>query len=164
MKARPLSRQKSSAVARVRVWAATKRMSSLLPWTALTSERPQRPNPRTAARIIDSCLRPPHEGRHANIAAFRSQRRRWIMRRGERALPSAAIIGVGQSAYVRHPQPDQSTHTFMRDAVVAALADAQIAGRDVQGMAIASLSLEPDRAVDVAWKLGLSLRWLLQDT
>jgi acetyl-CoA acetyltransferase len=31
-------------------------------------------------------------------------------------------------------------------------------------MAVASFSLAPDTAVDLAWKLGLSLRWLLQDT
>src|SRR5947208_1791267 len=76
----------------------------------------------------------------------------------------AAIIGVGQSAYTRRPEPGQSTHTFMRDAVVAALKDAAIDAKDVQGMAAASFSLVPDTAVDLAWKLGLSLRWLLQDT
>ena len=52
----------------------------------------------------------------------------------------------------------------MRDAVVAALADAGIDAGDVEGMAVASFSLAPDTAVDLAWKLGLSLRWLLQDT
>ncbi len=79
-------------------------------------------------------------------------------------MQSAAIIGVGQSAYVRHPQPGQTVHAFIRDAVVAALADAQVDARDVQGVAVASFSLAPDTAVDLAWKLGLSLRWLLQDT
>lgn len=79
-------------------------------------------------------------------------------------MHSAAIIGVGQSAYTRRPEPGQSTHTFIRDAVVAALADAQVDARDVQGMAVASFSLAPDTAVDLAWKLGLPLRWLLQDT
>jgi len=79
-------------------------------------------------------------------------------------LRSAAIIGVGQSAYRRRPEPGQSTHTFIRDAAVAALADAALDARDVQGMAVASFSLAPDTAVDLAWKLGLSLRWLLQDT
>jgi acetyl-CoA acetyltransferase len=77
---------------------------------------------------------------------------------------SAAIIGVGQSAYTRRPEPGQSTHTFIRDAVVAALADAGVDAGDVQGMAVASFSLAPDTAVDLAWKLGLPLRWLLQDT
>src|SRR5262249_49902275 len=90
--------------------------------------------------------------------------RRGLVQRQERALHSAVIIGVGQSAYTRRPAPGQATHTFIRDAVVAALADAGIAARDVQGMAVASFSLAPDTAVDLAWKLGLSLRWLLQDT
>ena len=77
---------------------------------------------------------------------------------------NAAIIGTGQSVYTRHPQPGQSVHTFMRDAVVAALADAQIDAREIDGLAVASFSLAPDTAVDLAWRLGLSLRWLLQDT
>ena len=77
---------------------------------------------------------------------------------------NAAIIGVGQSIYTRHPLPNETTHSLIRDAVVAALKDAEVAAKDVQGMAVASFSLAPDTAVDLAWKLGLSLRWLLQDT
>ena len=77
---------------------------------------------------------------------------------------NAAIIGVGQSAYTRRPQPGETVHTFIRDAVVAALADAGVGGNEIQGLAVASFSLAPDTAVDLAWKLGLSLRWLLQDT
>src|SRR5215475_15241340 len=77
---------------------------------------------------------------------------------------NAAIIGTGQSAYTRHPQLGQSVHTFMRDAVVAALGDADIDARDIDGLAVASFSLAPDTAVDLVWRLGLSLRWLLQDT
>jgi acetyl-CoA acetyltransferase len=76
----------------------------------------------------------------------------------------AAIIAVGQSTYTRRPQPGESTQTFMRDAVLAALKDAELDARDLQGMAVASFSLAPDAAVDLAWKLGLSLRWLMQDT
>jgi acetyl-CoA acetyltransferase len=77
---------------------------------------------------------------------------------------NAAIIGTGQSAYTRRPAPDQSTQTFMRDAVVAALQDSALDANDIQGLAVASLSLAPDTAVDLAWKLGLSLRWLMQDS
>ena len=33
---------------------------------------------------------------------------------------NAAIIGVGQSAYTRRPEPGQTALHFMRDAVVAA--------------------------------------------
>jgi acetyl-CoA acetyltransferase len=77
---------------------------------------------------------------------------------------NAAIIGVGQSAYTRRPEPGQTALTFMRDAVVAALKDAGLRASDIQGLAVASFSLAPDSAVDLAWKLGLSLRWILQDT
>src|SRR5580765_1331803 len=77
---------------------------------------------------------------------------------------NAAIIGVGQSAYTRRPEPGQTVLHFMRDAVVAALKDAGLNAADIQGMAVASFSLAPDAAVDLAWKLGLSLRWILQDT
>jgi acetyl-CoA acetyltransferase len=77
---------------------------------------------------------------------------------------NAAIIGVGQSAYTRHPPPGVTTHTLIRDAVVAALTDAGVDAGEVRGMAVASFSLAPDTAVDLAWKLGLSLTWLLQDT
>jgi acetyl-CoA acetyltransferase len=79
-------------------------------------------------------------------------------------VTNAAIIGVGQSAYTRRPEPGQTVHTFIRDAVIAALADAEIAPTDVDGMAVASFSLAPDTAVDLAWRLSLSLKWLLQDT
>src|SRR5215212_7439051 len=77
---------------------------------------------------------------------------------------NAAIIGVGQSASTRSPEPGQTALHFMRDAVVAALKDAGLKAKDIQGMAVASFSLAPDSAVDLAWKLGLSLRWLAQDT
>ena len=69
---------------------------------------------------------------------------------------NAAIIGVGQSAYTRRPEPGQTTHTFIRDAVVAALKDAQLDARDLQGMAVASFSLAPDAAVTFI-KLRLSI-------
>ncbi len=76
----------------------------------------------------------------------------------------AAIIAVGQSAYLRHPQADQTVFTFMRDAVEATLADANMTAGDIDGLAVASFSLSPDHAIDLAWRMGLSLTWLLQDT
>ena len=76
----------------------------------------------------------------------------------------AAIIGTGEAGYTRHPEPDQNTHTFLRDAVVSALKDANLRLSDVDGLAICSFSMEPDKSVDMAWRFGMSLRWLLQDT
>jgi acetyl-CoA acetyltransferase len=77
---------------------------------------------------------------------------------------STYVVGIGETARVRHPDALQTTMTFMRDAVQMALGDAGLELRDIDGFAVASFSLEPDRAIDVAWRLGLSVNWLLQDT
>ncbi len=77
---------------------------------------------------------------------------------------SAVIIGTGEAGYTRHPGPGQNTHTFLRDAVVMAIRDANLTLADVDGLAISSFSMEPDKAIDIAWRFGMSLRWLLQDT
>jgi len=77
---------------------------------------------------------------------------------------STYIVGIGETARIRHPAASQTTLTFMRDAAQMAMRDADLELRDVDGLAVASFSLEPDRAIDLAWRLGLSLRWLLQDT
>jgi acetyl-CoA acetyltransferase len=54
---------------------------------------------------------------------------------------------------------------FIRDAVVAALKDAEIGAEAVDGFAVTShFSLKPDRASDLIWRLGLSVNWLLEDT
>jgi acetyl-CoA acetyltransferase len=76
----------------------------------------------------------------------------------------AAIIGTGEAGYTRHPAPGQTTHVFLRDAVVNALKDANLKISDVDGLAICSFSMEPDKSIDMAWRFGMSLRWLLQDT
>jgi acetyl-CoA acetyltransferase len=77
---------------------------------------------------------------------------------------SAVIIGTGEAGYTRHPEPGQNTHTFLRDAVAKAIRDANLTLSDVDGLAISSFSMEPDKAIDMAWRFGMSLRWLLQDT
>ena len=77
---------------------------------------------------------------------------------------SAVIIGTGEAGYTRHPEPGQNTHTFLRDAVAMAIRDANLTLADVDGLAISSFSMEPDKAIDMAWRFGMSLRWLLQDT
>lgn len=77
---------------------------------------------------------------------------------------SAAIIATGQSKYTRHPEPGEDVFSFMREAIIAALADAGMDAGELDGMAVASFSLAPDCAIDLAWRLGLSLDWLLQST
>jgi acetyl-CoA acetyltransferase len=75
----------------------------------------------------------------------------------------AHIIGVGETARIRHPDPSVTTLSLIRDAARNAVRDADIPFSSIDGLAIASFTLEPDRAIDVAWRLGLSLNWLLQD-
>jgi acetyl-CoA acetyltransferase len=77
---------------------------------------------------------------------------------------NTAVIGVGQSVYTRRPDPGLIAHHFIRDAIVAALDDAGMKLGDIDGLALSSMSIAPDSAVDVAWRLGLALRWLHQDT
>ena len=79
-------------------------------------------------------------------------------------MSQAVIIGTGESGYTRHPEPGQNTHTFLRDAVVMAMKDANLKLSDIDGLAISSFSMEPDKSIDMAWRFGMTLRWLLQDT
>ena len=77
---------------------------------------------------------------------------------------SVSIIGIGETPRVRHTAETYNTLIYMRDAALLAIRDAGLTPADIDGLAVASFSLEPDRAIDVTWRLGLSTRWLLQDT
>lgn len=76
----------------------------------------------------------------------------------------AAIAGAGESPYARHPADDLSTLQVLADAVRRALADAGLRAGDVDGFGVSSFTLLPDHAIDLAWRLGLRLTWLMQDT
>ena len=71
------------------------------------------------------------------------------------------IIGVGQSIYTRHPNNEQTVQNLMKDAVLDVLEDANLKLKEIDGLAIASFSIAPDSAIDIAWRFGLSLSWLL---
>ena len=71
------------------------------------------------------------------------------------------LVGVGETPYTRHPPPGLTTLAALADAARRALADAGLEPRDVDGLGVASFSLAPDVAVDVAWRLGLRVRWLM---
>jgi acetyl-CoA acetyltransferase len=73
------------------------------------------------------------------------------------------IIGVGEAPYTRRPAPGTTVEGLLADAARRALKDAGLQPRDVDGLAVASFALAPDRAVDLAWKLGLRLRWIMDD-
>jgi acetyl-CoA acetyltransferase len=76
----------------------------------------------------------------------------------------ARIVGAGEAQYMRHPAVERRTETFIAEAVVAALDNAGIGRDEVDGFGMASFSLAPDHAIDLTWKLGLTVRWLMEDT
>jgi acetyl-CoA acetyltransferase len=45
-----------------------------------------------------------------------------------------------------------------------AVRDAGLKITDVDGLAISSFGIDPDKSIDMAWRFGMSLRFLLQDT
>ena len=73
------------------------------------------------------------------------------------------IVGVGETPALRHPGPDCSTAGLIAQAVRLALDDAGLRPADVDGLGVASFTLRPDRAIDLAWRLGLKLDWCMQD-
>jgi acetyl-CoA acetyltransferase len=74
------------------------------------------------------------------------------------------IIGAHEAPYTRHPPAERDTESYLVEAVLGALADAGIEPGDVDGFGVSSFSLLPDHAIDLAWRLGLRLRWLMEDS
>jgi acetyl-CoA acetyltransferase len=74
-----------------------------------------------------------------------------------------AIVGVHETPYTRHPAEGTDTTGVLAAAVAGALADAGIGQGEVDGLGVASFSLVPDHAIDLAWRLGLRVRWLMDD-
>ena len=77
-------------------------------------------------------------------------------------MSSAVIAGAAESPYARHPDPSTTTtETLLADAFLRALDTAGVARREVDGLGVASFTLTPDHAIDLAWRLGLRVRWLM---
>jgi acetyl-CoA acetyltransferase len=74
----------------------------------------------------------------------------------------AVIAGAGETRYSRGPGPP--TADRLAGAVRLALLDAGLDARDVDGLGVASFSLAPDHAIDLVWRLGLRVRWIMEDT
>lgn len=77
---------------------------------------------------------------------------------------NAYIIGTGQSTYTRKPSGGTTTTQILAQATRAALLDAGLNIADIDGFGVASFTLNPDHAIDLAWKLGISANWLMEDT
>jgi acetyl-CoA acetyltransferase len=79
------------------------------------------------------------------------------------ASPTATIVGAAESPYSRHPPEGTTTESVLADAFVRVLEATGIRREEVDGLGVASFTLAPDRAIDLAWKLGLRPRWLMDD-
>ena len=78
------------------------------------------------------------------------------------ALVSARIVAAAESPYRRRPGAE-TTSALLADAGRRALDAAGLRPDEVDGLGVASFSLAPDHGVDLAWRLGLALRWLMDD-
>ena len=76
----------------------------------------------------------------------------------------AVIAGAAESPYTRHPDPTvTTTESLLADAFLRVLAQTEIRHEEVDGLGVASFTLTPDHAIDLAWRLGLKPRWLMDD-
>jgi acetyl-CoA acetyltransferase len=76
-------------------------------------------------------------------------------------VSDVVLAGAAESRYTRHPAPGTTTMTVLAEAGRRALEDAGLKPGDVDGLAVSSFSLPSDHAIDVAWRLGLRVRWLM---
>lgn len=76
----------------------------------------------------------------------------------------ALIVGCAETQYSRHPPASTTTLSVLAEAAWSALRSAGMDATELDGLAVSSFSLEPDHAVDLAWRMGVHARWLMQDT
>ena len=73
----------------------------------------------------------------------------------------ALIVGAAEVPYAR--RSERTTAELLADAAERACRDASISLQDIDGIGVASFTLQPDHAIDLAWRLGLHVRWLMDD-
>jgi len=73
----------------------------------------------------------------------------------------ALIVGAAESPYRRRPDEPVTTHGLLAQAARSALESAGLEPADIDGLGVSSFSLTPDRAIDLAVRLGVRLRWLM---
>ena len=78
-------------------------------------------------------------------------------------IEEVVIAGAAALPGQRRPSPELTAHEVLAQAFHRTIASAGLRARDVDGLGVGSFGLRPDRAVDLAWQLGLSLRWAMDD-
>ncbi|MFI0354195.1 thiolase family protein [Actinomadura sp. 9N407] len=75
----------------------------------------------------------------------------------------AVITAAYETPYERHPDVSVGTQGLLAQAVLGVLREAGLSLHDVDGLGVSSFTIHPDHVIDVAWKLGISPHWLMQD-
>jgi len=73
-------------------------------------------------------------------------------------------VAAAESPYTRHPSEDTTTEQLLADAFLRVLAAGGVDRRAVDGLGVTSFTLVPDHVADLAWRLGIRPRWLMEDT
>lgn len=73
------------------------------------------------------------------------------------------VVGAAESPYRRHPPDDADTTSLLVDAARRAMAAAGVGRDEIDGLAVSSFTLGPDHAIDLAWRMGMSLDWIMED-
>ena len=73
------------------------------------------------------------------------------------------LLTAGVEVPYRRHAPSDSTGDLLARAFAAALDESGFSAKDVDGLGVASFTLAPDHAIDLAWRLGLSPRWSMDD-
>lgn len=74
-----------------------------------------------------------------------------------------SIVGAYETAYTRHSEGAVTTQDLLANCVSSVAAEAGIPLASVDGLGVSSFTLHPDHAIDFAWRMGLRLRWIMQD-
>lgn len=75
----------------------------------------------------------------------------------------ATIVAAAETPYGRHPPAGTTTTALLADAFLRVLESAGIERDEVDGLGVASFTLAPDHTIDLAWRLGVRLRWAMED-
>jgi acetyl-CoA acetyltransferase len=85
--------------------------------------------------------------------------------RADRALSGETrIVAAAEVPYLRHAPERLTTEHLLASAFVSAIRAAGLERDEVDGLGVASFTLAPDHVADLAWRLGVRARWLMEDT
>ena len=77
--------------------------------------------------------------------------------------PETAIVAAAETPYSRRPPAGTTTTGLLADAFAGVLEAGGVERDEVDGLGVTSFTLAPDHAIDLAWRLGLRLRWVMED-